>query len=189
MLAVSVLGFDIGAQLWLCQTLGLRYTLFGFFLPVIIQNLLLTYFLLGTHLTSQRSKERDPVLGSLSLRMPWWLAPMFLDAGRHTEHHLFPTASHRNLQQVTAALKEHFPERFREADFFDSARALEASGRVYVGDDLLWDPFSDRLSTVAGVKDFQLTQPKVLSITGKEHPSVAEALHEVGHPGGIGAHA
>ncbi len=143
-LAVAVWVFDVSAQLGLIVWLGGRYALWGFFVPAAVQNVMLMYFLLGTHLTSQRSAEKDPVLGSLSMKMfPLW-GWAFLDSGRHVEHHLFPQTSHRKLREVTKALRTHFPQEFNEVRFVDSIRALESSGRVYDGDEVLWNPASNR---------------------------------------------
>jgi fatty acid desaturase len=143
-LAASVWIFDVAAQMALIAWLGPRYALCGFLLPIAVQNLFLMYFLLGTHLTSQRSAEKDPLLGSLSMTMnPLW-GWAFLDAGRHTEHHLFPQTTHRRLRHVTEILRAQYADRFKEVPFARSIRALETSGRVYVGDDVLWDPAADR---------------------------------------------
>jgi fatty acid desaturase len=151
-LAVAVWLFDVGAQAALVLWLGPRYAVFGFLIPIAIQNTLLMYFLLGTHLTSPRSEEKDPLLGSLSLRFGPVLSWAFLDAGRHTEHHLFPQTSHRKLRAVTQTLREKYADRFREAPFFESIRALESSGRIYEGNDVLWDPATGRRTSTYAVE-------------------------------------
>ncbi len=159
-LAVGVWVFDVGAQLGLMAALGGRYALWGFLVPVCLHNLLLMYFLLGTHLTSRRSSEKDPLLGSLSLKMPALWGCAFLEAGRHTEHHLFPQTSHRRLREVTRLLRAQYADRFKEARFADSIRALESTGRVYSGDEALWEPATDRLSSTFQVREGQLTPPR-----------------------------
>jgi fatty acid desaturase len=149
-LAVAVWAFDVTAQLALIAWLGPRYALWGFLVPACVQNVMLMYFLLGTHLTSRRTGEKDPLLGSLSMKMfPLW-GWAFFDSGRHVEHHLFPQTTHRKLRLVTRALRAQYPAEFNEVRFVDSIRALESSGRVYDGDEVLWDPKSDqRFSTYA----------------------------------------
>lgn len=143
-LAVCAWSFDVLAQLALIAWLGPRYAVWGFLVPVCLHNLVLVYFLLGTHLTSRRSLERDPLLGSLSMTFnPLWRWA-FMNSGRHTEHHLFPGTSHRKLREVTRLLRERYADRFKELPFAASVRALETSGRVYDGDLVLWDPASDR---------------------------------------------
>jgi fatty acid desaturase len=150
-LAVGVWAFDVTAQLALIAWLGPRYAVWGFLVPIAVQNLLLMYFLLGTHLTCRRSEVKDPLLGSLSLKMfPLW-GWAFLDAGRHVEHHLFPQTTHRKLAPVTRVLRELYADRFNEVRFADSIRALEATGRVYDGDEVLWDPRSGIRSTTYAV--------------------------------------
>ncbi len=142
--AVAVWVFDVLAQFALIGWLGPRYAVWGFLVPVCLHNLLLMYFLLGTHLTSQRSFERDPLLGSLSMTFnPLWRWA-FMDSGRHTEHHLFPGTSHRRLREVTRILRERYADRFKELPFSASIRALETSGRVYDGEHVLWDPATNR---------------------------------------------
>ncbi len=162
-LAVGVWVFDVGAQLALIAVLGRRYALFGFLVPVVIQNVLLTYFLLGTHLTSPRTEELDPVLGSVSVRMGPLLGLFFLDAGRHVEHHLFPGTSHRKLAPITERLKEKFADRYCVVPFAALVVALERTGRVYVGHDLLWNPTRDRYSTPYRHLEGKLTPPAPLA--------------------------
>lgn len=153
--AVGVWVFDVLAQFALIGWLGPRYAVWGFLVPVCLHNLMLMYFLLGTHLTSQRSFERDPLLGSLSMTFAWPWRWAFMDSGRHTEHHLFPGTSHRRLREVTRILRQRYADRFKELPFSASIRALETSGRVYDGDLVLWDPATNRrfspLLNVGGV--------------------------------------
>jgi fatty acid desaturase len=150
-LAVAVWIFDVTAQLALIAWLGPRYAVWGFLVPIAVQNLLLMYFLLGTHLTCRRTEVKDPLLGSLSFRFfPLWRWA-FLDAGRHVEHHLFPQTTHRKLREVTTVLRERYADRFNEVRFADSIRALEATGRVYDGEQELWDPRSGRRSSTYAV--------------------------------------
>lgn len=157
--AVSVWVFDVLAQFALIGWLGPRYAVWGFLVPVCIHNLMLMYFLLGTHLTSQRSFERDPLLGSLSMTFnPLW-GWAFMDSGRHTEHHLFPGTTHRKLRQVTKLLHERYADRFKEVPFAASIRALETSGRVYDGDTVLWEPASDRRFSTYLNEDGRIAPP------------------------------
>jgi fatty acid desaturase len=165
--AVAVWLFDVGAQLTLIGALGSRYAVWGFLMPVCLHNLLLMYFLLGTHLTSQRTTEKDPLLGSLSMTFnPLW-GWAWLDSGRHTEHHLFPQTSHRKLREVTRVLRERYGERFKEVPFAVSIRALESSGRVYAGDDVLWDPASDRRFTTWSNEGGKLVPPTPEQVTDR----------------------
>ncbi|MBK7860696.1 MAG: fatty acid desaturase [Archangiaceae bacterium] len=167
-LAVAVWVFDVTAQLALMAWLGARYAVWGFLVPVCLHNLVLMYFLLGTHLTSRRTAERDPLLGSLSMTFnPLW-GWAFMDSGRHTEHHLFPQTSHRKLREVTRLLRERWADRFQEVPFAASIRALETSGRVYVADDVLWDPARDRrFSTWDRDGAGRLVPPSELGATGE----------------------
>jgi fatty acid desaturase len=170
--AVAVWLFDVSAQLMLISWLGPRYAVWGFLVPVCLHNLLLMYFLLGTHLTSQRSAEKDPLLGSLSMTFnPLW-GWAWLDSGRHTEHHLFPQTSHRKLREVTRILRERYADRFKEVPFSASIRALETSGRVYVADEVLWDPASDRkFSTWAMAGGTPLPPAELISQKTSPSPS------------------
>jgi fatty acid desaturase len=163
-LAVSVWVFDVAAQLTLIAVLGWRYAIFGFLVPVMIQNTLLAYFLLGTHLIAPRSEVMDPVLGSVSVRMGPVLRFFFADAGRHVEHHLFPGTSHRLLGSVSRALEEKFPDRVTVLRFPEVVAALEKSGRVYVGNDLLWDPVSRQLTNPFRHADGKLFPPEPLGV-------------------------
>lgn len=161
-LAVGVYVFDVSAQLALFAWLGGRYALWGYLVPVCVHNLFLMYFLLGTHLTSRRSAEKDPLLGSMSMRFHAVWRWAFMDSGRHTEHHLFPQTTHRKLREVTEVLRGDFGDRFQEVSFGQTIRALESSGRVYVGDLSLWDPATGRTYTTFVKEAGVMVPPKVV---------------------------
>jgi fatty acid desaturase len=168
-LAIAVFTFDVLSQFTFIYLFGARYFLWGFLLPVMIHNLLLTYFLLGTHLHSRRSDEKDPVLGSCSFDMGW-LTFAYLDAGRHSEHHVYPQTSHRKLGEVQAKLKKLFPDRYRLMTFGASIRALEGSGRVYVGDTTLWQPEKDFYASTIRVEGGHVVPPAHVPAPFSERP-------------------
>jgi fatty acid desaturase len=176
-LAVAVFVFDVLSQFVFIYLFGARYFLWGFLIPVMVHNLLLTYFLLGTHLHSRRSDEKDPVLGSCSFEMGW-LTWAYLDAGRHSEHHVYPQTSHRKLGEVQARLKELFPDRYRLMTFGQSIRALEASGRVYVGDTTLWHPEKNFYASTIEVRDGKLVPPQPVPAPFAERPTPVDATAE-----------
>jgi fatty acid desaturase len=173
-LAIAVFTFDVLCQFAFVYTFGARYMLWGFLVPVMLHNLLLTYFLLGTHLHSRTSAEKDPVLGSCSFDMGW-LTFFYLDAGRHTEHHLYPQTSHRKLGEVQAKLKELFPDRYRQMTFVESIKALESSGRVYVDDTTLWHPERDFYTSTIEVEGGKLVPPRRVPAPFAERPVPVEA--------------
>lgn len=180
-LAVGVFTFDVLSQFTLIYLLGARYFLWGFLVPVMVHNLLLTYFLLGTHLFSRRSDEKDPVLGSCSFEMGW-LTWAYLHSGRHTEHHVYPQTSHRKLGEVARWLKELFPDRYRVMTFGQSIRALESSGRVYVGDTLLWHPARDFYSSTATVEGGRIVPPRPVQAPGPRPEPIPESELRAGGP-------
>lgn len=172
-LAVAVFTVDVLSQFAFIYLFGARYFLWGFLVPVMIHNLLLTYFLLGTHLHSRRSDEKDPVLGSCSFQMGW-LKWAYLDAGRHTEHHVYPQTSHRKLGEVERWLKQLFPDRYRELTFVESIRALESSGRVYVDDTTLWHPEADFYASTLRVAGGKVVPPQRVPAPFAERPTPVE---------------
>lgn len=174
--SVALFVVEVVGKLALWVVLGWRFAVFGHLLPAMLQNVLLTWFLLSTHLTSSRSPERDPMQSSLSLNISGVLGAFFLDSGRHVEHHLFPTTSHRKLRGLTPLLRREFPDRFREVPFGEAVRALENTGRVYVDNDVLWDPFSDRVYSTFQKVNGVMQPPAMLAGAGTDLPEVARAV-------------
>jgi fatty acid desaturase len=173
-LACAVFIFDVLCQFAFIYAFGARYALWGFLVPVMVHNLLLTYFLLGTHLFSRTSDEKDPVLGSCSFDMGF-LTLAYLDAGRHTEHHVFPQTTHRKLGEVQKKLQELFPDRYRKMTFGESIRALETSGRVYMGEQLLWNPERDFYTTTIRIENGKVVMPERVPAPGPRPEPIPEA--------------
>lgn len=67
--------------------------------------------------------EVDPVLGSLSVNLPWWMDILHLHFSHHTEHHLFPAMSHKYAPMVKKLLRELYPDRYNEVTALEGALA------------------------------------------------------------------
>ena len=100
-------------------------------------TLVLTYFTVSTlagmytstnHLLNGMVEHgNDPLMTTASLKVPAWLDFLHLNFSHHTEHHLYPSASHEALPAVRMALRERFAERYCEIEWREALRILLAA--------------------------------------------------------------
>ncbi|HET7505465.1 MAG TPA: fatty acid desaturase [Kofleriaceae bacterium] len=113
---------------------------FVYVIPIIVANAIVMMFILTNHNLSPLSPINDPLVNSLSVRLPRVLEWLTLDFGFHVEHHLFPTMSHRGGRLVREALRARFPERYQSLTLPEAIRRLHRTCRVYLDDTTLVDP-------------------------------------------------
>jgi fatty acid desaturase len=119
---------------------GPRVFVFVFALPLIVANTIVMTFIMTNHNLSPLSPINDPLVNSLSVRLPRLLEWLTLDFGFHVEHHLFPTMSTRQGRVVRQLLRARFPERYQSLPLHTAIRQLHRTARVYRDDTTLLDP-------------------------------------------------
>ncbi len=113
---------------------------FGFLLPLVVANTIVMTFIVTNHNLSPLSPVNDPLVNSLSVRLPRLLEWLTLDFGFHVEHHLFPTMSTRHGRVVRDALRARFPERYQSLPLHTAILRLHHTARVYRDNTTLIDP-------------------------------------------------
>jgi len=113
---------------------------FIYLLPLVVANTIVMTFIMTNHNLSPLSPVNDPLVNSLSVRLPRVLEWLTLDFGFHVEHHLFPTMSTRQGRLVRQALRARFPERYQSLPLPTALRRLHGTARVYRDNTTLTDP-------------------------------------------------
>jgi fatty acid desaturase len=125
-IAIAEALFNVSVQLALIVLSGSPWMLAFLALQFYVGASGAGLYIATNHLLSGLSDEaaRDPLASSLSLTVPRWLDFVHLNFSHHTEHHVYPGASYRVLPEVRKALREQFPERYRELSFPAAIRLL-----------------------------------------------------------------
>ncbi len=123
--ALEFLG-NAGLYLGLWALSGFSWLMLGYFvLAYFVGTSVAGAYVATNHLMCGRSPEPSSALANtVSLRMPRWLDAVHLNFSHHVEHHLFPSASYRALPAIRKALKQAFPEEYKELGPSTAVRML-----------------------------------------------------------------
>jgi fatty acid desaturase len=131
-----------GMAVWaaVASLVGATAFVFVFVLPLIVANTIVMTFIVTNHNLSPLSPVNDPLVNSLSVRLPRVLEWLTLDFGFHVEHHLFPAMSTRHGRKVREVLRRIFPERYQSLPLTTAILRLHRTARVYLDNITLTDP-------------------------------------------------
>jgi fatty acid desaturase len=137
-----------GVALWsaLLLVLGPLHFVFAFVLPLFIANAVVMAYILTNHSLSPLTDVNDPLLNSLTVTTPSWLARLHLNFGLHVEHHLFPSLSAAHAGLVRDELVARWPDRYQSMTLWAALGRLFATPRVYAEPTRLYDPRNGRAS-------------------------------------------
>lgn len=119
---------------------GIGNFVWAYIIPLLVGNFIAMSYIATNHLLNPQMDEVDPVLGSLSVNVPWWMEILHLHFSHHTEHHLFPAMSHKYTPMVKTLLRDLFPDRYNELPLWKALWLLWKTPRLYLDHDHLIDP-------------------------------------------------
>lgn len=105
--------------------------LLGYFLPLWLGYAMAMGYIYTNHMLSPLTDNNDPLVSSLSLRVPAWLDLLHLNFSHHSEHHVFPGLNSSYYPQLRQLLLRHHPDRFRLLSFQEAWRLLLSTPRLY----------------------------------------------------------
>lgn len=111
----------------------------SYFLPISIGYAGLIFYIYTNHLLSPMTSINDPLVNSVSLRVPKLFDTLHLNFSYHTEHHIFPGMNCDYYPQVQELLKVHYPERFNLLNAGDAWRLLMQTPRHYKDENTFTD--------------------------------------------------
>ncbi|MBE9138622.1 fatty acid desaturase [Nodosilinea sp. LEGE 07088] len=83
----------------------------AYFLPIGLGYAGLIAYIYTNHLACPMTEINDPLVNSVSIRVPKWLDWLHLNFSYHAEHHIFPGLNSDYYPQVRELLQRHYPER------------------------------------------------------------------------------
>lgn len=126
---LAVIGLHAAVVIWLdAQPLKL---LLGYFLPLWCAYAMAMGYIYTNHMLSPLREDNDPLLTSVSLKLPAFLDCLHGNFSHHSEHHVFPGLNGRYLPLVRQLLLEHHPDRYRLLGGVQAWRLLLRTPRLY----------------------------------------------------------
>ncbi|GBF80996.1 fatty acid desaturase [Aphanothece sacrum FPU1] len=113
--------------------------IFSYFLPIWMGYAGLMFYIYTNHLICPMTKVNDPLLNSVSIRVPKIFDRLHLNFSYHTEHHLFPGMNSDYYPLVQELLKIHYPESFNLLDAGEAWHLLLTTPRHYKDENTLID--------------------------------------------------
>lgn len=126
---VAIVGLHAAVLAWL--GLEPRALLMGYFLPIWLGYAGAMAYIFTNHLLAPLDDTNDPLLNTLSLRVPAWLDLIHLNFSHHTEHHIFPGLNSSYYPQVRRLLLQLYPDRFQLMPARQAWRLLLRTPRHY----------------------------------------------------------
>ncbi len=108
----------------------LKLTL-AYFLPLGLGYAGTIFYIYTNHMICRMTSVNDPLINSVSLRVPKIIDKLHLNFSYHTEHHIFPGMNSDYYPMVRELLKIHYPERFNLLDAGEAWRLLMQTPRHY----------------------------------------------------------
>jgi fatty acid desaturase len=116
-IAVELLAIT-AIHLGVCWFIGFHPVklLLGYFLPIWIGYSIAMFYIYTNHLVCQMTDVNDPLINSVSLRVPKIFDLLHLNFSYHTEHHIFPGMNSDYAPILRELLQTHYPDRFNLLD-------------------------------------------------------------------------
>jgi fatty acid desaturase len=109
---LALTGFDFAAYLW-CGPV-----------PIAISSVITMMYIFTNHFLNPITETPDPLLGTTSVAVPWFVDWLHAHFSYHTEHHLFPSMNSAYYPRVSRLLSERFPERYHRVGLLTAWRRL-----------------------------------------------------------------
>ncbi|NJN90595.1 MAG: fatty acid desaturase, partial [Leptolyngbyaceae cyanobacterium SL_5_14] len=111
----------------------------SYFLPIGIGYAGAMFYIFTNHMLCQMTSINDPLVNSVSLKIPKLFDVLHLDFSYHTEHHIFPGINSDYYPVVQKLLQAHYPERFNLLEAGEVWRLLMQTPRHHQNDTTFTD--------------------------------------------------
>jgi fatty acid desaturase len=158
---LALLETGLGIAFWACVlwAVGPLAFLQVFVLPLLIANAIVMAFILTNHSLNPLTEVNDPLLSTLTVRLPPALEWLTLRFGYHVEHHVFPSMSSRYAPLVSTLLQQLWPDRYQTLPLPSALVALCRTARVYKDAKTLIHPATKKIWPTLGSRKAALLTP------------------------------
>ncbi|GAB4304668.1 MAG: acyl-CoA desaturase [Oscillatoriaceae cyanobacterium] len=113
--------------------------LLGYFLPIWIGHSGAMFYIYTNHMLCRMTSVNDPLVNSISLRVPKIFDVLHLNFSYHTEHHIFPGMNSDYYPLVQELLQTHYPDRFNLLDAGKVWQLMLQTPRHYLDENTFTD--------------------------------------------------
>ncbi|MEG4056429.1 MULTISPECIES: fatty acid desaturase [unclassified Microcoleus] len=103
----------------------------AYFLPIAIGHAGAMFYIYTNHMGCRMTAINDPLINSMSVRVPKIFDLLHLNFSYHTEHHIFPSINSNYYPMVQELLQIHYPERMNLIEAGKAWRLLMQTPRHY----------------------------------------------------------
>ncbi|MEH2449953.1 fatty acid desaturase family protein [Nostoc sp.] len=128
----------------------------SYFLPIGIGYAGAIFYIYTNHMLCQMTSVNDPLINSISLRVPKIFDKLHLNFSYHTEHHIFPGINSDYYPLVQELLKIHYPERLNLLDAKNAWHLLMQTPRHYKNEDTFTDWSGEKSVPCAIIKNYKI---------------------------------
>ncbi|WOD38059.1 fatty acid desaturase family protein [Nodosilinea sp. E11] len=123
----------LGIHLGIVSYLGFHPVklVLSYFLPLWIGYAGIMFYVYTNHMLCRMTEVNDPLMNSISIRVPKLFDLLHLNFSYHTEHHIFPGVNSNYYPQVQALLQAHYGDRFNLLDASEAWRLMLKTPRHY----------------------------------------------------------
>ncbi len=111
----------------------------GYFIPLAIGHSGIMFYIYTNHLFCRMTSVNDPLINSVSLRVPKIFDRLHFNFSYHTEHHIFPSVNSDYYPLVQELIQVHYPHRMNLVDVGEAWRLLLETPRHYKDEVTLTD--------------------------------------------------
>ncbi len=120
---------------------------FSYFLPIGFGYAGIMFYIYTNHMLCRMTSVNDPLVNSLSLKIPKFLDKLHLNFSYHTEHHIFPGINSDYYPIVRELLEIHYPGKMNLLNAGDAWRLLLTTPRHYEDENTFTDWSGKKLVT------------------------------------------
>jgi fatty acid desaturase len=104
---------------------------FSYVIPIAIGYAGAMFYIYTNHMICEMTDINDPLVNSVSLRVPKFFDLLHLNFTHHTEHHIFPGMNSNYYPLVQELLQKHYPEKYNLISAKDAWLLLMRTPRHY----------------------------------------------------------
>jgi len=105
--------------------------LLGYLLPLWLGYAGAMAYIFTNHFLSPLHEVNDPLLNTLSLKVPGWIDALHLNFSHHVEHHIFPGLNTDYYPMVRRLLLDRYGDRYQQLPALRAWQLLLATPRYY----------------------------------------------------------
>ncbi|MGF1460707.1 MAG: fatty acid desaturase family protein [Leptolyngbyaceae cyanobacterium] len=118
--------------------------LLGYFLPIWIGHSVVMLYVYTNHMMCQLTEVNDPLVNSVSLKVPRIFDLLHLNFSYHTEHHVFPNMNPDYYPLLRKILQQEYPGRLNLLEAKQAWKILLKTPRHYQDDTTFVDWFGNQ---------------------------------------------